>query len=387
MAALFVLFSYIIHYVSSLKVFNCDSDSLCSSVNICPNNEDCLINCIGNSSCRDKTFQCPANGQCFIQCGSNINDTKSCFRTLFTTKSDTKIISITTYGTNTMKHSTVFCPNNNNIDCFIYSMDGHSQLSNINIYTAHSHHNVNIYCKYPSKCYNLTQYPIIHCLEHSSSCNLDLTLNSFDKWQCIDHQSICNNHNDTDSINTINTTNNYVSITPISTTTTTTTTTSTSTTITTTTNRYKTDNQKIDNNQHMEGIIIGSIFTATFLLVFILVCIIAIYLKKSKLKKEESNIKNMGRRISSHLPAPPPKQLSPLQIDIQSEIELNQEILMIDRNNNKYKNKIYLSKPPSNFSSRQVSELSINGKCKKCFHPKGPFKIGEESTIAIERSD
>ena len=517
----------------SLKVFNCDSDSLCSSVNICPPNEDCLINCIGSEACKDKTFQCPSNGQCLIQCGTNINDTKSCYQTLFTTKPDTKIISITTRGTNTMAYSTVFCPSFHNMDnnnCFIYSMDGHSQLSNIHIYTTGSIHNVQIYCEYPSKCYNTTQYPIIHCLDYTSSCNLHLTSNSYNEWQCINDNSICQQIPTQTPTNTptntptfsptitpynslINTTSDMYDI--------------------TSTNRYNINNSYdtysntpnpdiIDNiyidedgkstmAAHMEAVIMASIFAASFCFLFVIVCMITIYLKKSKSDsmRKDSNIMDVdddqepvhvqeSNRRASNLPKPKPRiplkqrklkvidksqsntakcyskygpfrgmkakaMLSKsifkvkkagnkkntnleltksttmeqttddeqgMEIIVTSPInrnndamdddtmddatvtfgfdqDLTNELHLMIRDRKNKKGKASLSKPPSCFSSRQVSELSIAGKCKKCFHRPGPFHVdvhkhqhlhhqhhtcqhdgdGEALTIPIERTD
>eukprot|EP01084_Bolivina_argentea_P280386 479500_1 len=313
------------------SIFNCGTNSLCSSVNNCASNEACFIVCDGNHVCENKTFHCPSNGKCIIQCGTNISQKYSCHRTLFTTKSDTKIINITTQGINSMEYSTTFCPSSsNNIhgfsnNCFIYALDGQSQLSNINIYAVESYNDIYIQCK-NRNCYDSSHLPTIYCSDYSSSCDIELQNQSteYNIWKCAANTafSICN------SISFINNSTSNATI-----------------SIQTTgiwTNIF--DNvEAVENNSSDLPVIIGGILGAItcclFIFIFVMathlkinmrkstskqkVCVIAIDINKKELERlgsksassvispttisDSSNSRFINKRRASNLPKPKPR--------------------------------------------------------------------------------
>eukprot|EP01083_Nonionella_stella_P020931 58041_1 len=267
--------------ISHASVFNCDSESLCSSVNHCASNEPCLITCDGTRACEDKTFHCPSQDKCVINCGTNITQKYSCHQTLFTTKSDTTLINITTKGFYSMAESTVFCPANTTPgfsgNCFIYSLEGKSQISNINIYAIESYHDIYIHCN-EHNCYDPAHYPTMFCSDdYTPSCKLKLQSFSHNIWTCTVHTTTCD---------TISFESNHL---PTSIPTT------SSSFISTISTQYlwnELDGPPVSilSRKNDVAILLGGILGAAFCCSFILLFVVAAYLMKTKAEKFKSLI-------------------------------------------------------------------------------------------------
>eukprot|EP00484_Ammonia_sp_Unknown_P024499 CAMPEP_0197025260 /NCGR_PEP_ID=MMETSP1384-20130603/5652_1 /TAXON_ID=29189 /ORGANISM="Ammonia sp." /LENGTH=385 /DNA_ID=CAMNT_0042453775 /DNA_START=287 /DNA_END=1444 /DNA_ORIENTATION=- len=80
-----------------------------------------------------------------------------------------------------MAHSTVFCPASG--ECSISSLDGHFQLSHLNIYASDSYHTLHLYCQH-NDCYAANENPTIFCSDFDDFCHLQLAGSSRHEWQC-----------------------------------------------------------------------------------------------------------------------------------------------------------------------------------------------------------
>jgi len=156
----------------------CLNDSI-----ICPSDEDCVVQCLTESSCSFSTIECPTahNTSCSIYC----HDDLSCNDMTIYAESVTSL-SVHSVGDQSLSGSTIYCPSTLHTHCNITYDDDSNGLNDIEIYSIFDDldsldDTIRIQCASSSHCWSDGQNPVIHYgTDYSSSCTLTESVSNSD---------------------------------------------------------------------------------------------------------------------------------------------------------------------------------------------------------------